>query len=178
MVKYFWVLALLIAPMCHAQDYEAGNLIPEYGKTFSVKSPEFSTDTSEMLKAVIEVDRNFDPAQPNKLIETAARYLNMHEKAGVPPENLKVALVIHGKAVFDVLKDEFYTEKFPAVKQNPNLPLIKALAKNGVQVIVCGQSAAHHKVTREKANENSKFALSAMTALVQLQNDDYRLIKF
>ncbi|MCM8568127.1 DsrE family protein [Gramella jeungdoensis] len=178
MKKSLWLLAFLISSFVFAQDYGPGNVIPDYGKTFTVESPEFKTNTSGELKAVIDVDRSFDPSQPNKLIETAARYLNMHEKAGVDPKNMKIALVLHGNAVFDIMKDEFYTEKYPEVKKNPNLPLIDALTNKGVQVILCGQSAAHHKVTREKADENAHFALSAMTALVQLQNDDYRLIKF
>ncbi|MCG9973212.1 DsrE family protein [Christiangramia crocea] len=178
MKKRLWVLTLCIASIGFSQDYVSGDVIPEYGKTFTVESPEFKTNTSNMLSAVIDVYRGFDPTQPNKLIETAARYLNMHEKAGVSPKNMKVALVIHGNAVFDLLQDQFYTEKYPEASKNPNLPLIQALANNGVQVIICGQSAAHHKVTREKADENAQFALSAMTALVQLQNDNYRLIKF
>lgn len=178
MIKKTCFFAFLIYSICPAQDYGPGNVIPDYGQTYTVESPEFETDTENMLKAVIDVDRSFDPSEPNKLIETAARYLNMHEKAGVDPENMKIALVLHGNAVFDVLKDEFYSEKFPGINKNPNLPLIEALTNKGVQVILCGQSTAHHKVTREKADENARFALSAMTALVQLQNDDYRLIKF
>ena len=124
------------------------------------------------------MNRSFDEAEPNKLIETAARYLNMHENAGVDRDNMNIALVLHGKAVQDALKDEFYAERFPEVSENPNLPLIKALVKQGVEVIICGQSATYYEVTRNNTNEHSKFALSAMTALVQLQNDNYRLINF
>jgi len=102
----------------------------------------------------------------------------MHEKAGVAPQNMKVALVLHGKAVNDVLKDEFYTEINSEESQNPNLPLIEALSKQGVEIILCGQSAAYHKVSKKKASDHVKFSLSAMTALVQLQNDGYQLIKF
>ncbi|MDX1543940.1 MAG: DsrE family protein [Christiangramia sp.] len=178
MKNYLWYFTFLISSLSFSQNYEPGNVIPEYGKTFEVQSPEFSTDTSSMLKVVFDVDRSFDPSQPNKLIETAARFLNLHEKAGVPLENMKVALVLHGKAVQDVHKDEFYRGKYPEVSTNPNLPLIENLTQKGVQVILCGQSSAHYKVTREKADQNAKFALSAMTALVQLQNDNYRLINF
>ncbi|MCP9201124.1 DsrE family protein [Gramella sp. GC03-9] len=170
--------SLLITGIACSQEYGTGNVIPEYGKTFTVPSPGFKTYTSSKLKMVLDIDRSFDPEQPNRLIETAARFLNMHEKAGVDPKNMEVALVLHGNAVFDVLEDEFYAEKFPNTKANPNLPLIKALAEKGVQIILCGQSAAHHKVTKEKASKPVKFALSAMTALVQLQNEDYRLVKF
>lgn len=178
MLKHLYLLAIFACSLCYAQDYGPGNVIPEYGQTFEIESPDFETNTSEKLKAVIDVNRQFDKSSPNKLIETAARYLNMHEKAGVPEENMKLALVIHGSAVFDVLKDEYYSEKYPSEDTNPNLPLIEELVKNGVRVILCGQSASHHGVTRQKADGSVELALSAMTALVQLQNDNYQLIKF
>ncbi|MUP46340.1 hypothetical protein E0K83_11355 [Gramella sp. BOM4] len=178
MRNLYLLCTLLIAGIACSQEYGPGNVIPEYGKTFTVPKPGFKTDTDSKLKMVLDVDRSFDPTQTNKLIETAARFLNMHEKAGADPENLEVALVLHGNSVFDVLRNEFYTEKYPESKSNPNLPLIEALAGKGVQIILCGQSAAHHQVTKEKVSEYVKFALSAMTALVQLQNEDYRLVKF
>ena len=178
MKKILLFLIFLSSSLSFSQVPQPGKVIPEYGKTFPVESPDFKTDTTSILKAVFDVDRSFNEAEPNKLIETAARYLNMHEDAGVDPENMNVALVLHGKAVQDALKDEFYSERFPEVSENPNLPLIKALVERGVEIVICGQSATYYKVNKNNTDENSKFALSAMTALVQLQNDNYRLIKF
>lgn len=178
MKKTFFFLLLLISTICNSQEPEPGKVIPEYGKTYTIESPEFTTDTSSVLKVVFDVDRSFDATKPNALIETAARFLNMHEKAGVDPENMKIALVLHGKSVNDVLLDEEYISKNPESSKNPNLPLIEALSKQGVEIILCGQSATHYQVSRENASEHVKFALSAMTALVQLQNNAYQLIKF
>lgn len=178
MKRAFLILAVLFSVSLYSQEYGPGNVIPEYGKTFKVENPDFKTDTNSILKVVFDVDRSFEPSEPNKLIETAARFLNMHENAGVEPKQMKVALVLHGNAVFDVLLDKFYTEEFPQIDANPNLSLLKALTDNGVEVILCGQSAAHYKIDRDKTHESAKFALSAMTALVQLQNENYRLIKF
>jgi intracellular sulfur oxidation DsrE/DsrF family protein len=178
MKKPVFILLLLCSFITYGQTPEKGNLIPEFGKTFEVPNPEFVTDTTAISKAVFDVNRSFDPEEPNKLIETAARYLNMHEKAGVPPSNMKVALVIHGKAVKDVLLDKYYTGEYPSTTKNPNLPLVDALIEHGVLVVICGQSAAHYKATKEKTHPDVKYALSAMTALVQLQNEEYRLIVF
>jgi len=178
MKKALFFLFILFSTTSNSQELEPGNVITDFGKTFKVESPEFKTDTTSVLKVVFDVDRSFKASEPNALIETAARFLNMHEKAGVAPQNMKVALVLHGKAVNDVLKDEFYTEINPDESHNPNLLLIEALTDKGVQIILCGQSATYHNASKEKASENVKFALSAMTALVQLQNDGYQLIKF
>ncbi|MFV8224648.1 DsrE family protein [Christiangramia aquimixticola] len=173
-----FLLIILCSFITYGQSPERGNVIPEFGKTFEVQNPEFATDTTSLLKVVFDVNRSFNAEEPNKLIETAARFLNMHEKAGVVPSNMRVALVIHGKAVKDVLAHTFYREEFPSSSKNPNISLIEALVENGVELVLCGQSAAHYKVSREKAHPQVKFALSAMTALVQLQNENYRLIAF
>ena len=178
MKKLLVLLGFLITAVCHSQDFKAGKVIPDYGKTFEIKNPDYKTDTNSKLKVVFDVGRSFNPAETNKLIETAARFLNMHEKAGVDKKNMKVALVIHGSATNDVLLDEFYQEKNPTIEANPNIPLLRELAENGVDIILCGQSAAFHKITKDKAQKDVQFALSAMTALVQLQNDNYRLINF
>lgn len=178
MKKIILLFAVLCSYVSFSQEFVAGNVIPEYGKTFVVEDPGFKTDTKSKLKVVFDVNRSFNPVETNQLIETAARFLNMHEKAGVNPANMKVAVVLHGSAVNDVLKNEYYEEIHPEIAANPNLPLIEALTRQGVDVIICGQSAAFHKVSKQKINKNVIYSLSAMTALVQLQNDGYQLIKF
>lgn len=178
MNKYLFLFFLIFGLSTYSQDLIEGEVIPEYGKTYPVNSPGYKTDTVSKMKVVFDVNRSFAANEPNKLIETAARYLNMHENAGVSPENMEIALVVHGKAVQDVLENESYNKRFPDETLNPNLPLIKALVNTGVQVIVCGQSATHYGVNQENSDDHVRFALSAMTALVQLQNENYRLIKF
>lgn len=178
MNRILFLPLFLFFSMNYAQQLQTGNVIPEFGKTYPVDSPEFKTDTSSTLKVVFDVNRSFDPEAPNKLIETAARFLNMHEKAGVEVQNMKVALVLHGNAVLDVLRNKPYSERFEGQPENPNLPLLVALSRYGVRIILCGQSAAHYNVPRQNTSKHAEFALSAMTALVQLQNDQYRLINF
>ncbi len=178
MKKTLFLLFVLISLNTFSQDLMQGEVVPAYGKTYPIEKPEFKTDTTSVLKVVFDVNRSFNEAEPNKLIETAARYLNMHAHAGVDPSNMYVAIVLHGKAVQDALNDDSYKSKFPGVASNPNLPLLKALSEKGVEIIICGQSATHYEVTRKNTDEHTKFALSAMTALVQLQNDNYRLINF
>ena len=82
----------------------------------------------------------------------------------------------HGGAWQDVLSNEAYKEKFGV--DNPNLPLINALDAAGVDVIICGQTASYRGMTKQTINPNVKMALSAMTALLQYQNQGYRFIKF
>jgi len=180
MIKQFLLfIALLTTSYNFAQEVNAGQVIKDYGKVYTITNPDFKTDTTAQFKAVFDIARNFeDPAKPNALIETAARFINMHREAGVPSENIKVALIIHGSAFTEVLKDEFYHDKFPEISINPNAELISQLANQGVQIILCGQTAAHRNISRAKALTEVQIALSAMTALVQLQNNGYQLISF
>ena len=43
---------------------------------------------------------------------------------------------------------------------------------------MCGQTANYRNVSKSDVNTNVKFALSAMTALLQYQNNNYEFIKF
>ena len=100
----------------------------------------------------------------------------MHANAGMKPSQLKVAVTIHGGAWKDVLSDEAYKKKFGVV--NPNTQLIKELSNAGVDVIICGQTAMFRKIDRTVVMPEVKFVLSAMTALLQYQNNGYKFIKF
>ena len=100
----------------------------------------------------------------------------MHAKTGLKSEQLHVAMTIHGGAWQDILTNEAYKEKFGV--NNPNFELINQLTEAGVDIIICGQTAGARGLNKTNVNTNVKFALSAMTALLQYQNNGYRFMKF
>lgn len=154
-----------------------GPVIKDYGATYEVINPEIETEINTEMKVIFDVDKSSDDkSEVNKYIEVAARFLNMHVNAGMKPEQLKAAMTIHAGAAQDVLTNEAYKEKFGI--DNPNLKLINALSEAGVDVIVCGQSAAKNNMSREDINPNVKIALSATTALIQFQNKGYQFVKY
>ncbi|WP_103067999.1 DsrE family protein [Aquimarina sediminis] len=159
------------------QKTKQGKIITQFGNTYTVANPDFKTNTEQSLKAVFDIGRTFkDSSKVNPLINTAARYLNMHTDAGVPFKKLQVALVIHGAASDDILNNTQYQAKYNI--DNPNTPLLSILAEKGVKIVLCGQTAAHRNISKEDVHPKTQVALSAMTALVQLQNENYRLINF
>jgi intracellular sulfur oxidation DsrE/DsrF family protein len=180
MQKTLLFLSIFLGMSFHIQSQEKrteGKIIKDFGQTFAVNNPEITTDTNATLKVIFDVSNSSeDKSVPNKYIVTAARFLNMHANEGMKVEQLKVAMTIHGSAWQDVLSDAVYNEKYGVA--NPNLKLIDQLTDAGVEVIICGQTAAYRKMDRKDVNPNVKFALSAMTALLQFQNDGYRFIKF
>ncbi|MEX0996530.1 MAG: DsrE family protein [Flavobacteriaceae bacterium] len=154
--------------------------IENFGPAFTIENPAFKTDTTQSFKAVFDVGRAFEETEKtNKLLESAARFIRLHREAGVPINQIQVALVIHGSAVFDLLNHADY-QSFRESKEafNPNYDLITALSQEGVEIILCGQTTSFRKIDKTQLHPDVKIALSAMTALVQLQNEGFRLINF
>lgn len=152
-----------------------GPVIAEFGPVYTVENPDFGTDTEATYRVVFEVSQGADdPADVNPRIETLARFLNMHAQVGVPRENMKLALVLHGTAGKDALGHEGYRKRFGT--DNPNGALLEALSEYGVRVILCGQTQMHRGLGRDELASHVEVALSAMTALVSLTSEGYRLI--
>ncbi len=170
------ILLLACTPLC-SQTKESGPIITGYGEVWSIENPDFKTYPSKEYKAVFDIMNSPEtPDQLNKSIETAARFLNMHAQSGVPLSNLKVALVVHNMATKDLLKNSEYRSRYDT--DNPNEELIKKLLDAGVTVVLCGQSSISRNVPVSDTIDGVELALSAMTALIQLQDDGYQLIKF
>jgi len=178
-IKYFLPLltTLIFQSTLLAQTKQTGPIIKDYGKVWAIENPDFKVDALKEYKAVFDIMNSPENHETvNASIETAARFLNMHAQSGVPAENLKIALVVHNKASKDVIDNDAYEKKYGT--DNPNQKLIKALIDAGGQIIFCGQSSVSRDFPRKDLIEGVQLSLSAMTALIQLQNEDYRLIKF
>lgn len=153
-----------------------GPVINGAGPVFDVVDPDFPTPTG-VIKAVWEVAEAAEsPDVRNRRLESVARFLNMHARAGVPRENLKLAVVVHGPAGKDLLGQDEYRARYGV--ENPNYEMIQELLGFGVQVILCGQTQMGRGLPRDELAEGVQVALSAMTALVSLQSQGYRLIPF
>ena len=169
---------LLFSSIVFAQtDRVKGKIISDYGETLKVTEIDIKTDVSAEFKVIFDVAKSSDDKSIiNKNIVTAARFLNMHAEEGMDERQLKVAMTIHGGAWQDVLTNEAYRDKFGV--DNPNVELINQLTEAGADIIICGQTAEYRGISKQNANPNVKFALSAMTALLQYQENGYTFIKF
>lgn len=160
-----------------ASPAATGPVIEDYGPVYEVEAPDFATPRERETRAVFDVARSPDPPDRlNPSIVTVARFLNLHARAGVPREHLGAALVLHGGAGKDALSHAAYRKRFGT--ENPNLELIARLRDAGVRVILCGQTARSRGFDRAELQEPVELALSAMTALIALQQDGYALIAF
>lgn len=170
--------ALLLAAspaIAGTEDFHAGTAIPGFGKIATVES-----DMPLAADAVWKHSFDVAEAEKGKLnrgIESAARFVNMMVEAGVDRDRVKAAVVIHGAATFDVANDARYAAKYQGLK-NPNAALIKALVDSGVDIWVCGQSAARNDVAKADLLPGVKMALSAITAHAELQRQGYSVNPF
>lgn len=158
-----------------AAEFTKGPLIEQYGAHAKVTHTQPLTG-KESFKVAFDVAEQGDTDKANRKIESLARFLNMHVSAGIPAKNIQLALVIHGKAGFDLLDDTSYKARFGS--ENPNTALLQALLKHNVRIIICGQSAAYHGIENSQLQSGVEVALSAMTAHALLQQQGYTLNPF
>ncbi|MCG9695855.1 DsrE family protein [Shewanella sp. Isolate11] len=129
------------------------------------------------FKVVFDTSNAAKPGEVNRHLDSLARFINMHVAAGVKREDIEVALVVHGKAATDLVNNPKYVEINKGAV-NGNLPLVKALTEQGVQLYVCGQTAAYFDIQNSDLLPGVKMALSAMTAHAILAQQGYSLNPF
>lgn len=162
---------LLLAPAAHADPaaFTRGPVIADYGPVADVPdAAPIPADTH--FKVIFDVSEAAANGTVNSGIESAARFLNMHARAGVAPENINIAIVVRGSAVRDL------TLHPRPGSDNPNAPLIAALIAHHVDIYVCGQAAAHAAVSTSDLLPGIHVALSALTEFALLQQQGYTLI--
>jgi intracellular sulfur oxidation DsrE/DsrF family protein len=170
-MKNLLLLVLLFSSLINAAEQP----IKGYGNYYNVPEHDEIND-STVFKIVFDVADGAKEGAQNNSINSLARFINMHVAHGVKPENIQLALVVHGSASVDVLANSEYKKRFNI--DNKNRYLIEQLLVNNTQVFVCGQSATHFKVTPEQLIPGVKMSLSAMTAHAQLQQQGYTLNPF
>jgi len=143
------------------------------GPVFTEHGPVADIDVTMPIPPGMTFRHSFDVSAPapagevNSTLVSAARFINMHARAGIPVGNIRVAVVVHGKAVREM-----------ADKQSASAGIIAALTDQGVRIIVCGQSAAYYDVATDDLLPGVEMALSAMTAHASLQQQGYTLNPF
>jgi len=175
-------LLCLVPAAAHAQNapFPTGPVIMDFGPTAPVQT-DFKIPKGTKFKVLFDTTAATKPGEVNRSLTTAARFLNMHAKAGVPEKNMKLAVVFHSKGSFDLTKADFYSSQYggPENKvENANKAIIKALTDKGVRIILCGQTAAFYGIKNEDLLPGVEMALSAMTAHAVLQQEGYTLNPF
>ena len=161
------ILALLAVCAAQAQDslpiagYPAARDVPNAGML---------PDPTRELKVVFDAAaaaENVDDVNP--MLVAVARYVNTLAKWGVPNEKRHIIVMFHQRSDdFDiVLNNAAFKAKYG--KDNPNIALIKALGKAGVEFRACGQAVAGREIDPADVNSDIQIDLWAMTSFMNLQ---------
>jgi len=176
-------IAMLVMLAMAAPLSAQGTGIFRMGPVFDDFGPYALVETTDSLPADAAFMHSFDVAEGadgedrNRGFESAARFVNMHAAAGVPLDNIDLAVVVHGGAVRDLLTDEARAARdFGEV--NPSGAMVREMLDAGVRFIVCGQSMAGSNVGPDDLIPGVEIALSAMTAHALLQQQGYTVNPF
>ncbi len=173
-------LALMASPVA-AQDmssFKTGPVIEGFGPHAPVAGmaplPEDAT-----FAIAFDVSKPAAEGAINRDFESAARFLNMAVASGVPRENIRLAVVVHGRAGLELLNDAAHAAN-AASRQgaNPSGKLVEALLAQGVRFILCGQTTAAYGIAPDDLIDGVEVWLSAITAHALLQQQGFTVNPF
>ncbi|MCV6613559.1 MAG: DsrE family protein [Cellvibrionaceae bacterium] len=178
-MKYIAVLlGIMVTNVCWAEAgaFSRGPQIKDYGQIARELQGVLTIPDNSKFKVVFDLSAASTGQTVNRRIDSLARFINMHVAAGAKPEDIQLALVVHGKASYDLLIETARRNK--KLGKNPNAGLLQALLDNQTDIYLCGQTAAYYDIAVGDLYPGVKMALSAMTAHALLQQQGYTLNPF
>lgn len=178
-IRLTLTLALLaiVAPLtAGAADPWTYPAIGRYGPVRSLPDAAVQPQRDRTYQAVFDVTTPIAaPARVDAGLDHVARAVNVFASAHVPPSHLRFVAVIHGPATRAVLDNAHYRKLYGG--DNPNLPLLRALHKAGVELEVCGQALADNHFRRAWVTPSVRVTLSALSDLIIYQSKGYAFVK-
>lgn len=165
---------LAISAYCQIPQFP---IVKDFGGIYEIPDATERPDPKGEYKIIIDlVSASDNPQQVNRMVDNIARMVNLHGIAGVPKENIKVKVAVHGGAIFSILQDDYY-EKLYGIK-NPNLAVFEALKDADVEFYICGQSLIARNMKTSDVWSGADIALSMLTTLTTYVPQGYMLMRF
>ncbi len=162
-------------PQAEMPGFWSTPTIAGYGKIHIPANGIHRPDPREHYKIVLALTQAAkDPATVNGSLDHVARTVNLYVASGVPLSHLKVAAVAYGGATPIVLDNAHYRAAFG--DDNPNLALLAALKRAGVEVSVCAQAMGEHGYDFDWIDHNARLSVSGLTTVTVLQHQGYALM--
>ena len=114
------------------------------------------------------------PAATDPGLERVARAVDLFTASGLPPGELDFVVLLSGGATDTALDDSAYRARHGIA--NPNLGLVSQLSSAGVQLFVCGQALHARGLDSDLLAPGIAVSLSALTSVIQLQQQGYALV--
>jgi intracellular sulfur oxidation DsrE/DsrF family protein len=172
------IVSLVPASAASAQwPAPASPVIPEADGYVAIPHVAKAPDKKRVYRAVFDATQGAEkPDQLLLALNMAGSELNALGAAGVPLTNAKFVVVFHGAALDGILDEVHYKAKFGV--SNPNLKVLAAMKKAGVELFVCGQNLAYAKVDPATISPDVTVASDALLVSMEYQNAGYALMSF
>lgn len=147
-------------------------LIPGGGLASPLPTATHQPDPKRNYKVVFDVGKAAPKTgDVNPALKTVAEFTNTLAADGVKADHRHIAVVLHQAGTEAILNDETFRAKFG--RDNPDLPLIRAMSKAGVKFYVCGQAVVAHKIDPKTIVPEVELTLWAITTMIDLEQDGY-----
>ena len=122
-----------------ADTATTGPVFNDFGAVYDIKDLSVPVRKDYQYKVLFDISKGPESdEQLNQVIDSIARYINMHVRHGVKLENIDIAIILHDKATRNGLSHKAYEERY--LVNNSTLDLIQKLHTKGVKFYQCGQN--------------------------------------
>lgn len=105
-----------------------------------------------------------NPAGQYDALIRLARLVNLMAYTKVPPSHVHIVALFDSKAGYAALNNDYYRKMMHT--DNPNLAIVHALKKAGVELMMCSQAMAEFKLPDSALDPDVTITLSALTDAV------------
>ncbi len=140
-------------------------VIPKYGGVHPRPDLPVRPEPKANYKIFVDiVSSDQQPSGQFKGLLRLARLINLMGYCKVPFDHVHIIAVLDGKSGYAAANNDFYKKQFKM--NNPNLPILKALKKAGVQLMICSQALAEKGIPDRIVDPDVTITLSALTDAV------------
>jgi len=137
-------------------------VIPKFGAMHPRPDAAVQPDPGADYKVFVDVvSAHTDHAKLLPALDRLARMVNLMGYAKVPAEHLHIVVLLNEGAAMAGWTNATYRSKFHI--DNPNLDLVHALHKAGVQLLVCSQALAGQGLPDSAVDPDVTVSLSGVT---------------
>ncbi len=148
-------------------------LIPGVDPTKDVPGAKELPDPGIVYKIVFDLaEAAPKPGDINPGLVGVAHYVNTLGKYNIPADHRKIVVVFHRGSTPIVVNNETYKAAHDGA-DNPNIALIAAMKKAGVDFRVCGQSVLANKIDPKTINPDIELDLWAGMTITNLMMRGY-----
>ncbi|MBU6248721.1 MAG: DsrE family protein [Xanthomonadaceae bacterium] len=138
--------------------------VPGFGSVHPRPDVDMQLDRKADYKVFVDVV-SADPGsnQPYHSLQRLARLVNLMGYGKVPPSHVHIVALLDREAGLAALGDDAYRRYDKKASANPNLPLLRALRKAGVKLMVCSQAMAGMGLKDGDIDPSVTITLSGLT---------------